>query len=1014
MAIYRTLGPITYIDDGVVKTIDRAGVRVDLSPAQASGLEGLIAIDHSEPTDLPRATVLYYDSLPFFPDMGYEHFIYAAYDTGRFYRWNSDTKSYVAMVIGGGGMVNSVNGKLEADVILDADDIPDGTTNHKFATEAQLAKIDAIAGVGATGAAVVQSASPEVGRSVLGAAPIDDTVYASSEGIVASPSTDVSASFGSLLNSAPSGATIQLQGGTYNVSTLRSLAYNNDVTIRGVPGKTRLIGDGSITVNNYAADVMVRVDGGSIRFEHIAFENTGTVVGMKGLMELDDIEFNNCTFTGCTGIAVEIYDPTGVTTRLGQGKQVSWRNFRMTNCRAYDCEMGVVLRTDGGYDSVIVANTVFSNVGWAGVWVGTEYGLAVDRTLFQRLQSCVTIHDNVFRNMRLSAYAAGLYFVTVQVNAIVALGQVITIHDNLIENLDNSEVWDDCEAIYTKGRYFDIHDNILVDAGGFEAAIMVKGVAYDKSTTLTSSMNGLTLPRATIEVASTEGFLQPTSQTAIMVMTSNGPQVVQFTGRTPTSFTGCTGGTGTMSTGGLVRGEISPFAMTGVSQPGKIHHNTVVFTRTDRAQNGITSTMPGVEISDNLVDGATNRAITAAVWADNCVIKNNRVVNHHGDNCFLIGASNVTAEGNVIEEMDGSYFPAATSLRPFYVIATAASISGITLRNNVFYNRLEVDGTRSAASEKTRFAHIQGISPHSVSDIRLIGNRARNVNISVNATVDGPISDLIMLDNDWQNEDGTAITQSVNHASPRTIRDAGTLRGSSGTGNALALRPSIAQSGTAGYSGILLDVTETSTGSGTKRLIDAKVGGTTRFAVDNAGNVTVGGVLVTSGSVAPEGAVTAPVGSLYLRTGGGAGTTVYMKESGAGNTGWVALGSAFGRQLATAADANAVNALLSTGVNPQTGVSYTAALSDAQKLVTMNNAAANIFSIPTNLSVAFPIGTTITVAQLGAGQTSFAAVTPGTTTVRAAPGAKIAHQYGLASAIKIATDEWLVIGALAA
>ena len=36
----------------------------------------------------------------------------------------------------------------------------------------------------------------------------------------------------------------------------------------------------------------------------------------------------------------------------------------------------------------------------------------------------------------------------------------------------------------------------------------------------------------------------------------------------------------------------------------------------------------------------------------------------------------------------------------------------------------------------------------------------------------------------------------------------------------------------------------------------------------------------------PEGSVTAPVGSIHLRTTGGAGTTFYVKESGAGNTGW--------------------------------------------------------------------------------------------------------------------------------
>lgn len=42
------------------------------------------------------------------------------------------------------------------------------------------------------------------------------------------------------------------------------------------------------------------------------------------------------------------------------------------------------------------------------------------------------------------------------------------------------------------------------------------------------------------------------------------------------------------------------------------------------------------------------------------------------------------------------------------------------------------------------------------------------------------------------------------------------------------------------------------------------------------------------GSGTPEAALTAPIGSIFTRTDGGASTTLYVKESGTGNTGWVA------------------------------------------------------------------------------------------------------------------------------
>jgi hypothetical protein len=53
---------------------------------------------------------------------------------------------------------------------------------------------------------------------------------------------------------------------------------------------------------------------------------------------------------------------------------------------------------------------------------------------------------------------------------------------------------------------------------------------------------------------------------------------------------------------------------------------------------------------------------------------------------------------------------------------------------------------------------------------------------------------------------------------------------------------------------------------------------------DKLGN----GVMRLTGTGTPEGAVTAPVGSTYHRSDGGAGTSFYVKESGSSNTGWVA------------------------------------------------------------------------------------------------------------------------------
>lgn len=50
---------------------------------------------------------------------------------------------------------------------------------------------------------------------------------------------------------------------------------------------------------------------------------------------------------------------------------------------------------------------------------------------------------------------------------------------------------------------------------------------------------------------------------------------------------------------------------------------------------------------------------------------------------------------------------------------------------------------------------------------------------------------------------------------------------------------------------------------------------------------TTTGPQIITGAGTPEAAVTAPVGSMFLRSDGGAATSLYIKESGTGNTGWV-------------------------------------------------------------------------------------------------------------------------------
>ena len=111
------------------------------------------------------------------------------------------------------------------------------------------------------------------------------------------------------------------------------------------------------------------------------------------------------------------------------------------------------------------------------------------------------------------------------------------------------------------------------------------------------------------------------------------------------------------------------------------------------------------------------------------------------------------------------------------------------------------------------------------------------------------------------------------------------------------------------------------------------------------------------------------------------------------------------------------NGLTTFDIKTAQTADYTPVLADQyQVLIPMNKATAINFTIPTNASVAYPVGTVLNVLNIGAGACTIKAVTAGTTTVLSA-GATAAQpslgQYKAAACIKTGTDTWYVVGAIA-
>jgi hypothetical protein len=104
--------------------------------------------------------------------------------------------------------------------------------------------------------------------------------------------------------------------------------------------------------------------------------------------------------------------------------------------------------------------------------------------------------------------------------------------------------------------------------------------------------------------------------------------------------------------------------------------------------------------------------------------------------------------------------------------------------------------------------------------------------------------------------------------------------------------------------------------------------------------------------------------------------------------------------------------LINVGINSQTGTTFTPALSDNGKLVTLSNTSSIAVTIPPFSSVAYPVGAQLNFVGINTGAVTFgqgSGVTIVSTGATASAPA-LRARYSSATAICISQDNWLIAG----
>jgi hypothetical protein len=291
-----------------------------------------------------------------------------------------------------------------------------------------------------------------------------------------------------------------------------------------------------------------------------------------------------------------------------------------------------------------------------------------------------------------------------------------------------------------------------------------------------------------------------------------------------------------------------------------IANNIVARMHTGIYATGVAETSDGITVSGNtVVDCGRGVFVLGAYF---------------GDNTTNPSPASVTVVGNTIRcDLDrwGDWWQPASA--GFGVGLSADYTSGVRIAGNVIDCVANTTSFTSSADDTSAGVRLfAGSNPAAWSDVAIAGNTIRSWPSS-GVLCAADVVGLCITDNQIVACGGPQVSDNYFRA--------GVSVGGAVEALLVARNHVTDPTGTRTKYGVL----NYSTATAGNRIVDNDVVLPNGFAPLFL-NATA--LVRHAGAGSPESSVTASVGSVWTRTDGGTGTTMYMKESGTGNTGWAA------------------------------------------------------------------------------------------------------------------------------